>query len=55
MPAYAVPMTGTPNPQPEPPKLIGESNATELPPEDSKRLIAGLLAGMVFAGAPGRR
>ena len=33
-------------------RRIDQSNATELPPEEHRKLIAGMLAGMTFVGRP---
>lgn len=41
-------MTNPPKPAPKP----DQSNAVELPPEESRGLIAMLFAGMRYAGTP---
>lgn len=33
-------------------RRIDQSNATELPPEEHRKLIAGMLAGMTLVGRP---
>lgn len=33
-------------------RRIDQSNACELPPEEHRKLVAGMLAGMTFVGRP---